>query len=74
MKEIKIGSVLINIGIVFYVLENFYFGWNKNPMSDMELYADNVVLFLVYVGVGFYASPLIEIYKDAIKNNESKNQ
>lgn len=70
MKKIKIGTLLLRIGFVIYILENFYFGWNKEPMSDLELYADNVVRFCLYVGMIFYLMPIWGIYEDYVKRHE----
>jgi hypothetical protein len=73
MKRIKIGKKLLQIGLLIYVIENFYFGWNELPMSDLELYADNTVKAFIYIGFVIYVMPLWEIYESAIKKNESNN-
>ena len=70
MNKIKIGTFLFRIGFVIYILENFYFGWNKTPMSDMELYADNVVRFCFYAGFVFYFMPLWSLYESFVKKHE----
>ena len=70
MKKIKIGTFLLRVGFVIYILENFYFGWNEKSMSDMESYADNVVVALFYMGFILYLMPVLSIYEDYVKRNE----
>jgi hypothetical protein len=72
MKELIIGTRLIQIASVFFIMQNFYFGWNEKPMSELENYADNIVIFLFYIGLGFYLLPLIKQYEIAVKENEKK--
>tara|TARA_R110000782_G_C14535812_1_gene383076 strand:+ start:260 stop:565 length:306 start_codon:yes stop_codon:yes gene_type:complete len=72
MKRIKIGSRLLQIGLLIYLIENFYFGWNKLPMSDMELYADNTVRVLMTIGFIFYAMPIWGLYEDAVKKRSEQ--
>ena len=74
MKRIKIGSRLLQIGLLIYLIENFYFGWNKLPMSDMELYADNTVRVLMTIGFIFYAMPIWGLYEDAVKKREASKK
>lgn len=37
--------------VVFYVLQNNYFGWNSTPRSDAEVIADGILLVLVSLAV-----------------------
>ena len=70
MKRIKIGSRLLQFGLLIYLIENFYFGWNKLPMSDIELYADNTVRVLMTIGFVFYIMPIYELYEYAVNKHE----
>lgn len=70
MKNIKIGTLLLRIGLVMYILGNFYFGWNEKPMSDLELYVDNTVKFCIYVGITFYLMPIWSIYENYVKKHK----
>jgi hypothetical protein len=74
MKRIKIGSRLLQIGLLIYLIENFYFGWNKLPMSDLELYADNAVKVFMYVGFIFYVMPIWRLYENAVKKHEASKK
>jgi hypothetical protein len=74
MKRIKIGGRLLQIGLLIYLIENFYFGWNKLPMSDMELYADNTVKIFMYAGLILYVMPIWSLYEDAVKKHEASKE
>ena len=37
---------VILIGLMFWIAENMYFGWNALPQSDAEIVADMVVIVL----------------------------
>ena len=69
MNRIKIGKILIMVGIAFWIIENFYFGWNKLPMSEVEKDADTVSKILFYVGFFIYSLPIWSLYENAVKNN-----
>ena len=71
MRKIKIGSRLLQIGLLIYLIENFYFGWNKVPMSDLEIYADNTVVLFIFFGLVFYFMPIMDLYKNAVKKSEA---
>lgn len=66
--KMKIGIVLMRIGIAVWIIENIYFGWNALPMSELEQHADNVVRLFIYLGAGFYTLPLVDLYQKAVKN------
>ena len=67
MKKLtKIGSNLIMIGMIIYVIENCYFGWNALPMSEMEELADDIVKVFLYVGWFIYFFPIVQIYENAV--------
>jgi hypothetical protein len=72
MRDIKIGTTLLLIGLFICVIENIYFGWNRMPMSDLELYLDNTVKVFMYVGFIFYTLPLWALYESAVKKHEAK--
>ena len=74
MKRIKIGSRLLKIGLIIFLIENCYFGWNRIPMSDLELYADNTVNVLMSIGFAFYLMPLWDLYEDAVKKQEESKK
>ena len=73
-RLLQIGSRLLQIGLLIYLIENFYFGWNKLPMSDMELYADNTVRVLMNIGLVLYAMPIFWLYEDAVKKHEASKK
>jgi len=77
MKKIKLGTRMIQIGMVICLIESLYFGWHEKPINDLELYIDNIVKFFWYSGFILYIIPAWRLYENAIKNyesNKSKNQ
>ena len=74
MKEIKIGGIIMFIGFVFFVVQNEYFGWNTEPMSDLEAKADKLNNLIITVGFIVYLSPLRKLYENAIEKNEKNKK
>lgn len=66
------GKILIMVGFAFFIIENFYFGWNELPMSEAEIIADNVVRLFFYGGFFVYSLPVWRVYENAV-NKLSKN-
>jgi hypothetical protein len=74
MKLIKLGKALIMISLAIWIIENFYFGWNKLPMSEAEETCDTIVKIFMYAGLWVYSLPIFSLYEDAVKKHEaSKN-
>jgi hypothetical protein len=71
MKTIKIGRTLMAIGLIIFLIENFYFGWNEFPMSDLEYYADTISAIFIYVGFIIFLIPLFTLYELAVEILES---
>jgi len=67
MKSLKIGVAFVWLALGFFLIENIYFGWNEYPVTELEKTADDIVQVLFTLGVVFYLSPLLEIYKKVIK-------
>ena len=67
MKKIKLGKKLINIGILIYFIENFYYGWNLEPMNNSELFQDYVYSIFIFSGIFIYFTPFFKLYEDIIK-------
>ena len=70
MKKIKIGTLLLRIGLVIFVLENFYFGWNEKPMSLLEEQADFIVKYFMWIGLIIYFMPIWGLYENYVKRHE----
>ena len=72
MKKIRIAHCLWILGFVVFLTQNFYFGWNLEPMSEDEVVADLIVRIIFYVGFVFYLIPAFSLYESAIKKYEEK--
>lgn len=42
---------LVVIGIIFWIAETWYFGWNREPQSAQEGIADFIVGIMIFWGV-----------------------
>jgi len=49
--EISNRKILFFFGVVFYILENQWFGWNAKPQSFAELWCDNFVIQLIVFSI-----------------------
>lgn len=67
MRKINIGKFFFKAGFVFYIIQNCLFGWNEQPMSNLEAYADKIVIFLYAFGFVFYFKPLFKLYEEYVK-------
>lgn len=67
MKFLKLASKLFWINIGFFVLYNFYFGWNELPQSELEETFDTIskVGFQIFLIV--LLLPLMRLYESAVK-------
>ena len=51
--------------VIFYILYNWYFGWNDLPINDTELLFDKVSKFFFYFGFILYIMPAFKLYESA---------
>lgn len=68
IKLVKTGSKIIKIGIMIFILQNFYFGWNKLPMSEAEEVVDLINKTVLYIGLIIYLIPVFALYEKWIKD------
>ena len=61
MKNLKSSRLIFFLTLIFYVLQNTYFGWNKIPMSEAELNCDHIVKIGLFISAGFYISCLMNV-------------
>lgn len=66
-KLIKIGSRIVNIGFLIFVIQNFYFGWNEKPMSEAEETVDLITRLVLYIGFIIYIIPVFKLYELFVK-------
>lgn len=59
-KREKLSITLVMFGLVLYLVQNFYFGWNREAQSIAELVADWAVVASVLIG--FIIKPVRQEY------------
>ncbi len=74
MNRIKIGKMLFMVGFAIWIIENFWFGWNKQPMSEAEETCDIIVKIFMYAGLWFYSLPIWSIYENAVKRHDGSKK
>lgn len=42
---------LVLVGLIFWIAETAYFGWNKTPQSPQEQIADYISIIMVFWGI-----------------------
>lgn len=72
MRKIKIGKNIILIGIIFWIVETWWFGWNYKPINDYERKCDNLVWFLIGCGIFLYFQSIFEYIENNIEKNENR--
>ncbi len=70
MTLIKLGKIIMQIGIICWIIQNCIFGWNAHPQSEAEKDADLYCNFILEVGIFLYLYPSIKLYESAIKKME----
>ena len=66
MEKVKIARVIILVGIVAFLVENTYFGWNFEPQSDLEQTLDKTIAWIFKIGFIFYLMPIFSAYEKFI--------
>lgn len=49
----RINWPIVVLGLLWWLMETSYFGWNKSPSSVAELFADGAVLVLCAAAFAF---------------------
>lgn len=74
MRKMKFGNTLMVISVLFFIVYNTYFGWNKLPVSEIEQTCDNIFSLGMVIGLVWYLLPLVKVYEDFIKSRELPNK
>lgn len=73
MKLIKASKYILNIILILWVIGNFYFGWNKEPLSVNEEYFDDFINAGLLLYLVVYLIPLLRIYEKKVKEYDDNN-
>lgn len=58
---------MMKIGAIMFLIQNFYFGWNAYPESELEETIDLINQIIFGLGLGIYLFPLFDIYEKFVK-------
>ena len=58
--------------VLYFLVYNTYFGWNKLPINDAEKICDNIFSIGMWIAVMLFLFPLIDLYIFLVKKMEKK--
>jgi hypothetical protein len=58
-KYLRRGTSLIWLAFILNILETWFFGWNSEPASVAEKYADTFCALVMISGVMYYLFPIL---------------
>jgi len=64
---LRSGWLTVKISIVLFVVKNFYFGWNSEPLSELETDAGIIIKTIMWFGWIVYFTPMLTIYEKKVK-------
>lgn len=71
MKRMQFAKILFLCLIVYYVIYNYIFGWNKTPESGAEKICDRIFGIGAYFSLYFYISPIIEWVEKRVNEDDT---
>lgn len=66
-KSITLGRWLLALGLVFFFMQNQYFGWHMQAESDLEKWADWFNKMLLLAGVALQHFAVTDYVQQGIK-------
>lgn len=74
MKKIKFATTTMMILVLFFVIYNTVFGWNKLPINEAEKTCDYIFKTGMYFAWVIYFLPLLDVYQNFIKKHETSKK
>ena len=65
-KILRLAKFIMMGNAIFYILYNWYFGWNALPINDTELLFDRVSKIAFYGSTILYILPAFKLYQSAV--------
>jgi hypothetical protein len=72
MKKIKLAKAIIQLNFLFWVIYNTYFGWNANPLTQIEENCDTIFSLMIKVAIVIYIIPFFSLYEKIIKHEDKR--
>lgn len=66
LNKVKaVWIMLLPFGLIFWIAETWYFGWNRLPQSEAEWWCDYIAALITVIGgVTFHAWNGCRMYKN----------
>lgn len=74
MKKINFAKTTMMILVLFFVIYNTVFGWNKLPINEDEKTCDYICKIGMYFAWAIYFSPLLDVYENFVKKHEASKK
>lgn len=70
--KIKWLNRYFNTLMGYFVCYNTYFGWNKTPLTDLEIIFDDIFKIGIYLGIGFIFHIILRYIKFKMHKYQSE--
>jgi hypothetical protein len=70
MKRQGASKLIFWITLLFYLIYNTIFGWNKTPISNIEIKCDDITKILLYVSAALYIAPIMDYIEKKINEDD----
>jgi hypothetical protein len=70
MKKIFLGKTILVATFLFWLLESWWFGWNMEPINELEKACDKLVNIGYLLGLFLYASSVLSWIESKIAKDE----
>jgi hypothetical protein len=74
MKKIKFATTTMMILVLFFVIYNTVFGWNKLPINEAEKTCDYIFKTGMHFALVIYFLPLLDVYQNFIEKHEASKK
>jgi hypothetical protein len=67
--DIKLSKWIIVLNTIFYICYNYYFGWNHDPINQVEKTCDSIFLIIWALAIYRYFKPLFIKYEQWVSKD-----
>ncbi len=70
MKKIQLAQKMFILNLIFCIIYNTYFGWNRTPINSYEESCDHIFHTVSLSAFVIYFLPLIGLYENSVEKSE----
>ena len=72
MKRMNVAAIIFAANVLFFVVYNCIYGWNAEPIDELEALLDTIYTKVNIFAAILYFSPLIDIYGNWVEKKLKK--